>query len=430
MSGNAEEPDESHCAWKGKTEEKLDQARDSKDKVKKALLDLEKKHEDKVAAIEAERRRQARLAAEAAARAKREQEMKVQAEFKRQQAANLQAKKDAVKQGKRDEANALKAATANFLASRRAENLMVMRASRIFEMERSLGELQNSQLACFKQYRMWYSAVTTCEMRLQAREERPQSELINDHVQVALERELTTLRDARAVLKGLVDESERLSAEMADTRKLLKSGCSRENVMDRSMRMHDSSSMPHLPAINPAPNSPKNFVRSLTMKNETPTQEDLLDRATEQTKRAFVLSDECENVLENCRKNCNKAIAASNAALDQRKEEIEEVRRKLEAERLDAEGSIKDASARLTMLKMRGSHHPQTQEELDELQMGEDLIKELQEQKAVLTEDWRCKSHAFHIDGFCRNLTSTRAATLKKVPANPNESPEHTASFE
>jgi len=57
--------------------------REAKEKVKKALQDLEQKHADKVAAIAAERRRQQRLAAEAAARAKREQEARVQAELKR-----------------------------------------------------------------------------------------------------------------------------------------------------------------------------------------------------------------------------------------------------------------------------------------------------------------------------------------------------------
>lgn len=429
MAGNAEEPDED--AWKGNSEAKLDQARDTKDKVRKALEDLEQKQADKIAKIAAQRRHEELLAAAAAARAKREQEERVRAEFKKRQAAELQAKKDSVKQGKRDEANALKAATANYKAARRAEYLATQRAKRIFEMQRSESFLQNANIACYKQYRMWYVAVQTCEMRLEAREKRPPSELFVDNVQAMLEKEHSTLKEARAALKGLVDEAERLGTEMAETHSLLTTGCSRENVMCRTKKLEmsrsvsKSSSAPSLPVIVPKmPNSPKNFMMTMFGGNDTPSQEELLNRVKEETGKAFELSTECAQVLENCRKNVTTAMARSNAALDHRRAEIAEIRKSLEQEKLDAEGSIRDASARLSMLKMRASHHPQTQEEQDEILLAEGLVKELHEHKLILLEDWRCKSAAFKIDEWCRNLTPTRAATLSKVPSNLNETGE------
>jgi len=436
MSANADGADEGQSAWKSKTDEKLDQAKAAKEQVRKALEDLEQKHAVKMEAIAAERLRQEKQAAAEAARAKRLQEEKVRAEFKRQQAAGLQAKKDAVRQGKKDEGNALKAATASFHAANRANHLAAVRAKRIFEMNRSDSYLQNSYIACFKQYRMWYVDEKKCEMRLEAREKRPESELFVDSVQTALEKEAKVLKEARADLKNLVDEGEKIISEMAETTFLLKSGSSRENVMDRCSKLEatqlmKSSSAPSLPDINPKKMperkpSAKDFLGTLTSNNSAPSYEDLLDKAHELTGKAFVLAAECSQVLENCRKSCAKATASSNGALDQRKSEIGVLRKALEQEKLDAEGSIKDASMRLTMLKMKASHHSPTQEEEDEVQAAEGMVQELQEMKVMLVEDWRCKHAAFKIDEWCRNLTPTRAATL----GGGKEAPEQSSGFE
>lgn len=436
MSANADGGDEGQCAWKSKTDEKLDQARTSKEQVRKALLDLEQKHADKMEAIAAERLRQERQAAAAAARAKREQEEKVRAEFKRQQAASLKAKKDAVRQGKKDESAALKAATANFQAAKRADHLATLRAKRIFEMQRSDSAMQNSCIACFKQYRMWYVDEKKCEMRLEAREKRPASELFVDTVQTALEKEAKVLKEARAALKQHADEGEKLCSEMAETTALLKSGSSRENVIERfskqeATQLMQSSSAPSLPAINPKKMperkpSAKDFMGTLTSSISAPSYEDLLEKAHELTGKAWVLAAECSQVLENCRKSCAKVTSASNVAFDQRKSEIDALRKALEQEKLDTEGSVKDASMRLTMLKMKASHHAQTQEEEDEIQAAEGLVQELQDMKVMLVEDWRCKHAAFKIDEWCRNLTPTRAATL----GGNKEAPEQASSLE
>jgi len=434
MADSPEELEESHFAWEEKSGEKLDQARNCKEKVKKALHDLEKKQADKVAAIAEERRRQERLAAEAAARAKAEQERQVQERIKAQQAANLKAQQDALKASKRGEANALKQATADFKAARKAEHHATMKDRRIFDIKRNESALQNAYLACQKQYKMWFVAVKTCEMRLEARDKRPPSELFVDHVQSALDRELATLNEAREALKGLVDEGEKLTAEMYETSTLIVTAPSRENVLGRrqkveTMVLEKSSSTPSLPAIGkPKSPSQKEFVQSMKrlFAGDAPSKEQLLVRARDQVKRADELTEECIQVLDNCQKNCTKAIAFTNSSLDQRKREISTLRKTLEQEKVDAAGSIRDVSHRITMLKMKAHNLPQegigshTEEDNEEIRAGEALLAQLHEAKLVLDEDWRNKSAAFNIDLFCRNLTPIRAATMFKKTASAN----------
>jgi hypothetical protein len=433
MASHPPEPEESQSLWEEKSSANLDQAREAKNRVKQALIDLETKHASKVAAIQEARRRQQAAEAAAVARAKREQEARAAAAFKKALADDMAAKQAGVKQGKRDEANALKQATANYEAARRAETLAAQRARRIADMVREEAALRNVVLPCFKQYRSWYVAVKTCECRLQAREERPAQELIVDQVQSALERELVVLNEARAALKGLVDEGEKLCSEIAETQRLLAASPSRENVLYRRKKVEltilsKSSSVPSLPDIvtPKTPVSPHHgFHMSMErlFSSEGTSQEDLLDRGKDQTKRAIELKEECVQVLANCQSNCNKAIALTNSRLDQRKAEINAVRKRLEYEKNEVAASIRDAHHRVTMLKMKGSHHPQTQDELDEITAAETLLVELNEAKALLDDDWRCKSSAYKIDEFCRNLTPVRAATLFKEPSNsPNAS--------
>lgn len=434
MAARPEEWEESHIAWEEKSGEKLDQARNCKDAVKKALHDLEKKQADKVNAIEEERRRQERLAREAAARAKREQERRVQEEHKRQQAQALKDKQDALSASKRGEAQALKQATADFKAARKAEHHATMKGRRIFDIKRSESALQNAYILCQKQNKMWFVAVKTCEMRLEAREKRPPSELFLDHVQGALDRELAAFNEARAALKGLVDEGVKLTAEMTETTTLLVTGPSRENVMGRRQKvetivMQKSSSTPSLPPIGkPKSPSQKEFVQSMKklFVADAPSQEELLDRARDQVIRADELTAECVQVLENCQKNCVKAMALTNSSLDQRKGEIETLRKTLEQEKIEAAGSIRDVSHRITMLKMKAQHLPaegignHSQEDDEEVRAAEALLAQLHEAKLVLDEDWRNKSSAFKIDEFCRNLTPIRAATMFKRPVSAN----------
>lgn len=427
MAGHEEE-NEWNNEWAEKAGEKLDQARDAKERVRKAMLDLEKKQAEKVEAIAAERRRQERLAAAAAARAKREQEERAAAEYKRQQAADLQAKQDALKNRKRGEAQALKQATADYHKARRDEQIASLKSKRLFNVGKSQSELQNAYILCTKQYRSWFVNVKACEMRLDAREKRPPSELFADNVQTSLERELATLSEARASLKALVDEGEKLSAEMSTTRGLVVSASSRENVTYRRQKLGEtlqketlqkSSSTPTLPAISgdKSPSGRSDFFNSMSnmFTHEHPSQEELLDRASTQTARATELAVECGQVLENCRNNVNKRMAMSNAALDVRKSEIGKLRKNLEQEKLEAEGTIRDITYRITMLKMKAQHIPtQTQEDEEEIQAAQALLKDLFEAKSLVEDDWRCKTSAFKIDEFCRNLTTIRAATMFK----------------
>lgn len=153
--------------------------------------------------------------------------------------------------------------------------------------------------------------------------------------------------------------------------------------------------------------------------HDTPSQDELLANAATLSRRANALTVECQQVLQNCRNNVNKVMAASNAALDQRKVQIRHIRKELEQEKLDANGSLRDAAYRITMLKMKSQHVPHGPEDEEEMQACQSLVKELKESKEQLDEDWRCKTAAFNIDAFCRNLTPVRAATMFKMPVSP-----------
>lgn len=433
MAGNEEDHEETHKAWHNAAKGNLREAKSAKSSVKEKLLELEKKHQDKVDAIAAERRRQERLAAEAAARAKREQEERARAAFKRQQAADLKAKQDALAARRRGEANALKEATANFKKAREEEDRASLKGKRLFDLGKSQSELQNAFIACFKQYRSWFVAVKACEMRLEEREKRPEQERIPDNVHHALEKELNTLNEARTFLKGLVDEGERLSSEMSHTRHMLVTANSRDNVGFRRQQevertMPRASSTPSLPAIDGT--SPKNeptssrheFTKTVNkmFEHDHPSQDELLDTARTLFTRANALTVECQQVLQNCRNNVNKVMAASNAALDQRKQQVMHMRKELEQEKNDANGSLRDAAYRVTMLKMKAQHVPQAPEDAEEMEACQALVKQLKECKVQLDEDWRCKTAAYNIDSFCRNLTPIRAATMFKMPGSPS----------
>lgn len=421
-----------HHTWAAQSEGKLDQARGAKDRVKNALLSLEQKHADKVAAIAAERRRQEMLAAQAAAAAQREKERRAREAFKAQQAADLKAKQDALHARKRGEANALKEATANFNAARKAENWAVWKGRILFEISKSQSDLQNAFIACSKQHKSWFVAVKACEMRLERREQRPPSELIVDAVQTSLEKELGTLNDARNSLKSLVDEGEKLCGEMKHTVHMIVTSASRENVSFRR-----TSSTPHLPPIDsgsPSATSKSDFQKTLDkMFNfDFPSQDELLDVGRTHVKRAIDLAVECAGVLINCRNNVQKAMAGSNAALDERKASISAIRKSLEKEKLEVEGSLRDAAHRITMLKMRAQHVPQSPEDEEEIRACHDLVKDLKEAKDLLEDDWRAKSSAFTIDSFCRNLTPKIAATMFKLPGSPTANgndPDETQKF-
>jgi hypothetical protein len=423
----ADDSDETHQAWAAKSHENLSQSKDAKKKVKEALLKLEQTHADKVNAIAEERRRQEAAAAAAAARAKREQEERARAAFKAQQAADMKAKQDALKARKRGEANALKEATANFKNARRAENMATMKAKRTFDLGKSQSELQNAYIACLKQCRSWFVAVKACEMRLESREKRPASELIVDNVQSTIERELTTLNEARKSLKDLVDEGEKLSTQMSQTSWMLASANSRENVsyrrdkMETSVPLHKAASAPLLPPIDGGGGSPKDLNKSIgkMFVSDCPSQEELLDLAKQQVGRANELRVECEKVLTNCRNRVVEVMAASNASLDVKKQTLNGFRKSLEREKLEADGSLRDAAYRVTMLKMKAQHVPQGPEDEEEMQACQALVKELKEAKDEVFEDWRAKSSTYKIDSFCRNLTPKIAATMFKVPTSP-----------
>jgi len=294
------EPDQAYVEWEDQAKSKLSTAVDSKHKVKKALLDLEKKQADKVAAALAERQRQARLAAEAAARAKREQEAKVAAEQKRLQAAELKRQQDAVKAGNKAEAQALKVATANFKAAKHKDNMAKLSDKRMAELSRAESALLNAYIACFKQYRMWFVTIQCCQMRLEAREKRPPSELFADNVQACLEKELSTVNDARATLKGLVDEGEKLNAEIVETKRQLVTGTSRSNVISRrknveTVLLQKASSTPSLPSITEKSKTARNdFIQSMNSMFETSItpKEELLQRVREQCTKAAELTVE------------------------------------------------------------------------------------------------------------------------------------------
>jgi len=432
-----DELDESHVAWQAGSADKLDAAKDRKHALKKALADAEKKQADKVAAAAEARRLAEVAAAAAAARAKRLQEEAARARFKAAQAADLQAKKDAVKAGNKAEGDALKMATLRFAEANKQEHITNVKNKRITDIARIESILRNAYIKLNKQNRMWFVWVQMCEMRLEAREKRPPSELFADSVQSAIERELTTINEARASLKALVDEGEKLNSDMIETRMLIVTAPSRENVVRRrghqTEQMNKSCSLRMMPGTEvdengEPPSSPQqDFHRSMDgmFVNKQPTKEDLLQRAKDQVIRANELTTECYQVLENCRNNCNKVMALSNSALDTRIAQVSEVRDRLEKEKLSVAGSIRDASHRLVMLKMKAQHQPQTEEDQAEIDAVGTILQELKEAKLVVDDDWRAKSSACKIDEFCRKLTPIRAATqCKNEPGSPSGTSE------
>lgn len=317
--------------------------------------------------------------------------------------------------------------TVDFKITQQAEKIVSLKAKAIEDIKRTESSLQIAYLACQKQWRMWHVAVQTCEQRLEERKKRPESESFLDNVQRSLEAELAVLTESRSKLEDLVFQGESLYADMSETMTLLVTASSRDNVLGRRKKqevhiLHKSSSTPTLPAIADGPVSPQHqFFQSMSgmFKTETPSQQELLERAEDQLSRAYDLAKKCVKALGEYQEKCSAAMAQSNASLDKRREEIIQLKKGLEAEKNEATGNIRGATQMISLLKMKFSHNPMTPEDESEMQAAENLLADLKEAKEKLDEDFRCKALALKIDQTCRNWALKIDRFMTPLPPPP-----------
>lgn len=406
--------DDERDIWRKSTHGALDRSKDLALKVVQAVEGLEQDEAERLAAQREAQERARRRAALLAKRKKQAEEQAAADAFKAQQAEEMRYQRELMAKAKGDASAAVKAATANFKAASAAEAFATDKAKQQADMIYSKKMLLAGVNACRRENNMIFSVLKVCELRMEMRKERPASEMFKDEVDTALDEEKRELIFSRDELTRYVSDGLKIVKEIGETRELLTTGPSRENVTRRAAMQKSAS----LPSITGGSNSPlANAFR------ETAPASDLLNKAKSLVPSAFGLGDKCHAVVAAAEKRCELVSQGSNDALDQRKAEIHAFIKNLESQKAGLSSTISDSERRLRDLKMRSARGAIAPEQQAAIDAAENSIFELKDSKRCLEEDWRNKTAAYKIDESCRILTKIRAGAhamgdLPQAPAH------------
>jgi len=352
----------------------------------------------------------------------------------------------------------------------RTEDLCKGLEDRIESVEDTIRQVGECLFQLQRSHRCKWAPLNVVERRLELRDGRPIQELVRDHCQEALERERTTLVDARS---ALTDQIQRIKDALLGLDKL--NGELREDLQHKrhALRIDRSCLSPKKPASSPNVKDrlvlpvlqdipyysmPKNGDASVTgQQNEEARAEftqRLVTRALRAEEEAMRLANESDAMMVSTRKDCAKATAQAQAELSRRVDEMSMLKRQLEAQMLETDETIAQMELSLSKTRQtldshdrplraldkqfsqrgqrthRESNRDPVHEEMEghlehlkksaraltgKFQATKEILDDLRSSKQQMQEDYRNKVQAGKIDDACIKVTPRKSMTLDRM---------------
>lgn len=227
---------------------------------------------------------------------------------------------------------------------------------RIRSVTASINSSKQSLAALEEAHNAKNAPLQLCTWRMDQRAKRPQRELIRDPFEIALEDEKDMLAKSQSQLKNGMMKTENCIASLEDSLKDLQHDfqvksealsideqCLRttHKTWHRAVETHGPP-MPKLPQVTSRAFSTQNTS------NEDSRQSDTIKRnqiATDKEQAAQTLRDEMQRLINQCQKNCDKAKNNTETTMQQRIQENQTMRKRLENEIRETNDKIQRTKA-------------------------------------------------------------------------------------
>lgn len=356
----------------------------------------------------------------------------------------------------------------------RSQDLCKSLEDRIESIEDTIRQAGECLFQMQRAHRCKWGPLNVCERRLELRAARPPQELVRDHCQEALEAERKMLNEARAglayqiakmrdVLIGLDRVKGELAEDLRHKRHALRIDRSclspRKPAAGGAMAVaRDRLVLPSLQDVPfystpPSPKGAEHGSGPVHEEHRRESTEKLVARAIKVEEDAIRFANECDSVIHQTRRECEKATAHAQAELSRRVDELQKMKRQLEAHMQSTDEAI--AATELSMAKTkktleshdtplraldkqfhwRGARtapegiRDHVQDELeghldslkksvkgltDKLQASKDILDQLRASKQQMQEDYRAKIQAQKIDDACIKVTPRKSMEMDR----------------
>jgi hypothetical protein len=257
----------------------------------------------------------------------------------------------------------------------------------------------DNSLALLRQERaLAFASLQVCKRRIQLRDRRPKSELVQDAVSDALDREKKMLETSREDFLQMEDDGRKISEDLLKTRAHL----SQDTGERRLVMKHDQQSLkPHVnnPHSQVEPRQPPSVCdgQSRTMLDETFK---LLERASQHRQKTNAL------VLR-VKDDSKKAVINTEDCLEKRTDELAALEKTLKEHMTSAESAISIAERSLDKSDKR--LEPNDTAKKEKLARDRQMLDHLKKHKAQLHAEIQNKFIALEIDNMCRRVTPVKA---------------------
>eukprot|EP00927_Polykrikos_kofoidii_P050892 TRINITY_DN44736_c0_g1_i1.p1 TRINITY_DN44736_c0_g1~~TRINITY_DN44736_c0_g1_i1.p1 ORF type:complete len:542 (-),score=113.93 TRINITY_DN44736_c0_g1_i1:133-1758(-) len=350
------------------------------------------------------------------------------------------------------------------------EDLIRALEDRVESVDDSIRQVGESLFSLQRAHRSKWAPLNICERRLELREGRPLQELVRDHCQDALEHERQTLIESRQELADQIESSKEMLVNLEGMRNALMHDVQHKRHalrLDRSClaphchktKFGERVVLPHLQDVANygIPPSPKNSEKATGPQNETKRIMDarqLITAAVHLEEDAIRLCNASDAAMIHTKRECNRASSLGQTALTRRVDETGEMKRQLEVQISETDETIalteislaktkkqlESHDTPLRVLDKQFSHrnkrtsregirdhvHEEMETHFDGVkksvrtlagkwQHTKEILDQLRAAKLRMTDDYRCKLHAWKIDDSCMKVTARKAIELDRM---------------
>lgn len=351
----------------------------------------------------------------------------------------------------------------------RSQDLCKALEDRIESVEDTVRQAGECLFQLQRAQRCKWGPLNVCERRLELRDGRPIQELIRDHCQEALESERTVLMEARA---ALADQTDRMKEQLLVLDRIL--GELREDLQHKrhGLRIDRSCLSPRkpsagkerlvLPALQDvahygAPPSPKDTEPGTGQQHEEGRHEGtqrLVSRAVRAEEDTIRLTNESDALIMSTRRECSRASNQVQVELAKRSEEMNVMKKQLEAQMVETDETIAQTELSLGKTKQTLESHDRPLRALDKqfaarqkrtsregirdpvhdemeghletlkqnvralttkFQNSKDILEQLRISKQHLLQDYRNKIQAQKIDDACIKVTPRKSMEMDRM---------------
>jgi hypothetical protein len=267
----------------------------------------------------------------------------------------------------------------------------------------------DNSLSLLKQERaLAFASLQVCKRRLQLREKRPTSELIQDAVHDALESEKTLLEKSRDEFLEMEDLGRKIAEELRKMRAHL----SQDTGERRLVMKHDQQSLkpqvnaPPVPGVEQRAPPPISEDESRKMLSQT---FHLLERSSQHRQKTGAL-------VKRIKEDSRVALVKVDECLEKHVDHLTVLEKELTQHMKDCETAISVSERSLDKSQKRMD--PDDTSKKEKLTRDGRLLDQLRKHKAILHSEIQNKFLALQIDNSCRRVTPVKACEITQDELN------------